>query len=71
MAELSKIKINGISYDIKDAVARSSIPTDISDLTDTNRIIPTVPETVSSFQNDAGYLTSFTETDPTVPSWAK
>ena len=71
MADLSKIKINGTSYDIKDAVARSSIPTDISDLTDTNRVIPTVPETVSSFQNDAGYLTSFTETDPTVPSWAK
>lgn len=26
---------------------------------------------VSWFNNDAGYLTSFTETDPTVPSWAK
>lgn len=26
--------------------------------------IPTVPTTVSSFTNDAGYLTSFTETDP-------
>lgn len=50
---------------------KPSIPTDISDLTDTNRIIPTIPETVSSFENDAGYLTSFTETDPTVPSWAK
>ena len=33
--------------------------------------IPTVPTTVSSFTNDAGYLTSYTETDPTVPSWAK
>ena len=50
---------------------KPTIPADISDLTDTNRVIPTVPETVSSFQNDAGYLTSFTETDPTVPSWAK
>lgn len=29
------------------------------------------PTNVSSFTNDAGYLTSFTETDPTVPSWAK
>ena len=48
-----------------------TIPSDISQLTDTNRIIPVVPETVSSFTNDAGYLTSFTETDPTVPSWAK
>lgn len=26
--------------------------------------IPTVPTTVSSFTNDAGYLTSYTETDP-------
>lgn len=29
------------------------------------------PTNVSAFTNDAGYLTSFTETDPTVPSWAK
>ena len=33
--------------------------------------IPTVPTNVSDFTNDAGYLTSYTETDPTVPSWAK
>lgn len=26
MADLSKIKLNGTEYDIKDAVARSSIP---------------------------------------------
>lgn len=30
-----------------------------------------VPTNVSAFTNDAGYLTSYTETDPTVPSWAK
>ena len=30
--------------------------------------IPTVPTNVSSFTNDAGYLTSYTETDPTVPA---
>lgn len=29
------------------------------------------PTNVSAFTNDAGYLTSFTESDPTVPSWAK
>lgn len=34
-------------------------------------IIPTVPANVSAFTNDAGYLTSYTETDPTVPAWAK
>lgn len=31
----------------------------------------TVPTNVSAFTNDAGYLTSYTETDPTVPAWAK
>jgi len=33
--------------------------------------IPTVPTEVSAFTNDAGYLTSFTESDPTISSWAK
>ena len=31
----------------------------------------TVPTKVSELANDSGYLTSFTETDPTVPAWAK
>ena len=30
-----------------------------------------VPTKVSDLTNDKGYLTSYTETDPTVPSWAK
>ena len=29
------------------------------------------PTNVSAFTNDVGYLRSYTETDPTVPSWAK
>ena len=29
------------------------------------------PSKVSAFENDKGYLTSYTETDPTVPAWAK
>ena len=33
--------------------------------------IPTVPTKVSDLTNDAGYITGYTETDPTVPSWAK
>lgn len=33
--------------------------------------IPTVPANVSAFANDAGYITGYTETDPTVPAWAK
>ena len=30
-----------------------------------------IPTKVSELTNDSGYLTSFTETDPTVPAWAK
>lgn len=30
-----------------------------------------IPTKVSQLQNDSGYLTSYTETDPTVPAWAK
>lgn len=33
--------------------------------------IPTIPTNVSAFTNDAGYITGYTETDPTVPAWAK
>jgi hypothetical protein len=33
--------------------------------------IPTVPTKISAFENDKNYLTSYTETDPTVPDWAK
>ncbi len=33
--------------------------------------IPNVPTAVSAFTNDAGYITEYVETDPTVPAWAK
>jgi len=33
--------------------------------------MPTVPTKVSDLTNDIGYITDYTETDPTVPSWAK
>ena len=58
---------------------KPTIPADVSDLTDTTNLlthfdgayssltgtptIPTVPTLVSAFANDAGYLTSFTETN--------
>ena len=32
---------------------------------------PTVPTKVSELTNDANYLTSYQETDPSVPAWAK
>lgn len=30
-----------------------------------------IPTKVSELTNDSGYITSYTETDPTVPAWAK
>lgn len=30
-----------------------------------------IPAKVSELENDAGYITGYTETDPTVPAWAK
>lgn len=30
-----------------------------------------IPVNISELENDAGYITSYTETDPTVPDWAK
>jgi hypothetical protein len=30
-----------------------------------------IPTKISELENDEGYLTSYNETDPTVPSWAK
>lgn len=32
---------------------------------------PSIPSKTSDLQNDSGYITGYTETDPTVPSWAK
>lgn len=39
--------------------------------TNSDAYIKNKPTKLSAFTNDAGYLTSYTETDPTVPSWAK
>lgn len=46
------------------AVATSG---DYNDLTNK----PTIPKKVSELTNDSGFITSYTETDPTVPAWAK
>lgn len=41
-------------------------------VTITNKVANiTVPTKTSDLTNDSGFLTSYTETDPTVPSWAK
>lgn len=76
--------VGNISLEDIGAASAADIPTKVSqldndegytafsgsynDLTD-KPTIPEVPTNVSAFTNDAGYLSS--ETDPTVPSWAK
>lgn len=59
-----------VPYALYAGASANGFSGDYNDLTNTPQI-PTVPTDVSTFNNDAGYLTSFTETDPTVPAWAK
>ena len=54
----------------KPNLANVAISGNYNDLTN-KPTIPTIPTNVSAFTNDAGYITNYTETDPTVPSWAK
>lgn len=56
--------------DITNWNGKSDFSGSYTDLTD-KPTIPTVPTNVSAFTNDAGYITGYTETDPTVPAWAK
>ena len=60
-----KNKLNGIA-----AGAEVNVNADWNATSGDARIL-NKPTNVSAFENDAGYLTSFTETDPTVPAWAK
>lgn len=62
MADISQITLpdNNIYY-IKDATARD----DIADLS------AAMPTKTSDLTNDSGFITGYTETDPTVPAWAK
>ena len=59
-----------VPYALYAKEAGNSFSGDYNDLTNTPAI-PTVPTNVSAFANDAGYITGYTETDPTVPAWAK
>lgn len=56
--------------DLTDYYKKSEIDTKLADKADKDEL-PTVPTLVSAFTNDAGYITDYTETDPTVPAWAK
>lgn len=48
----------GLNEETREAIANMASTSDI-------------PTKVSELTNDKGYLTSYTETDPTVPAWAK
>ena len=63
-------QLQSVPYALYAKEAANSFSGDYNDLTNAP-IIPTIPNNVSTFTNDAGYLTSYTETDPTVPAWAK
>ena len=56
-----------LSNSIKNGSYTYSLPSS----TGTLALTSDIPTNVSQLTNDSGYLTSYTETDPTVPSWAK
>lgn len=56
--------------DLSDYYKKSEVDTKLAEKADKTEL-PTVPSVVSAFTNDAGYLTEYTETDPSVPAWAK
>lgn len=56
--------------DLSEYYKKSEVDTKLDKKADKTEL-PTVPSVVSAFTNDAGYLTEYTETDPTVPAWAK
>ena len=59
-----------VPYALYSKEAGNGFSGDYNDLTNLPQI-PQIPADVSAFNNDAGYLTSYTETDPNVPAWAK
>lgn len=70
MPEISKIERKGVTYDIKDRIARQLVgqkynkPSDGIPIDDLSDDIKTLLRKVEN-------ATEFTETDPTVPEWAK
>lgn len=59
-----------VPYALYAKEAANSFSGNYNDLTNTPQM-PTVPTNVGAFANDAGYLTSFTETDPQFNAWDK
>lgn len=73
-------ELNAVAYTVQvlteeqKAQARVNIGVGASDFSGSyNDLIdkPNIPSKTSELTNDSGYITGYTETDPTVPSWAK
>lgn len=62
--------VGDTSVDLTDYAKTTDVDKKLNNKADKTEI-PTVPTVISAFTNDKGYMTEFTETDPTVPAWAK
>lgn len=63
-------ELGSTQVDLSGYYKKTEIDTKLDDKADKTEL-PTVPTLISAFTNDKGYMTEFTETDPTVPAWAK
>lgn len=64
-------KTNGWSVTTREASVKVVAGTGLGSTYSNGTITLTGPTKTSDLTNDSGFLTSYTETDPTVPSWAK
>lgn len=67
---MSTQQLLSVPYALYANEAANSFSGDYNDLTNKPQI-PQVPTNVSAFNNDAGYLTGYTETDPQYNAWNK
>lgn len=63
-------ELGSTQVDLSNMYSKSEVDKKLADKADKTEL-PTVPTLISAFTNDKGYMTEFTETDPTVPAWAK
>ena len=63
-------ELGSTQVDLSDYAKTTDVNKKLAEKADKTEL-PTVPTLISAFTNDKGYLTEYTETDPTVPAWAK
>lgn len=64
-------KTNGWSVTVREASVKVVAGTGLGGTYSNGTMTLTGPTKVSDLTNDSGYITTYTETDPTVPAWAK